>query len=456
MDACRLTADQRTVEGSGRVLEVSHPWGLPPEYFTIKPHKSSSAGAFQCGTCYSAIARNIEQYLPIEECVMAASAIFHRPQLAAKLAEQILISSPTSSSSSGVFLAAPRRTGKSTFVREDLRPALESKGATVIYVDLWADRNVDPSELLAAAIRSEMSVHDNAVKKIAKGLGISGAKVGGIDFSLDRIGIGKDVTLAHALATLSDELGKPIVIVIDEAQHALTSQAGMDSLFALKAARDELNSSAHHGLRLVCTSSNRDKLAMLRNSKDQAFYGAPLVAFPHLGKDYIDWFCEHVDLPAPLDPAVVWKMFERAGWRPELLGAAADSLRFDFELDEGAVPSRFAVAVEEQVEAANTEIQTVIGALTPLQAAVLRVLAESGSNYRPFEAGTVEKYRDALRAAGEPAETATKVDVPSAQAALQALQEKTLIWRASRGVYALEDVSVREVLLGPDAGGDPM
>lgn len=379
---------------------------------------------------------------------MAKASIFHRPALATRLAEQILHTSPTSASPSGVFLAAPRRTGKSTFVREDLRPELEGKGAIVIYVDLWADRNVDPSELLATAIRAEMSKYDNAVKKIAKGIGISGGKLGGIDFSLDRIGIGKDVTLAQALAALSDEVKKPVVIVIDEAQHALTSQAGMDSLFALKAARDELNSSAHFGLRLVCTGSNRDKLAMLRNSKDQAFYGAPLVNFPHLDKNYIEWFCQNVGLAAELDADTVWTLFGKAGWRPELLGAAADSLRFDFELEAADVPNRFAEAVDEQIEAATTETMRVVHALTPLQTAVLCVLAKSGTNYRPFEAVTLEKYREALKAAGESTEAAAKIDVPSTQAALQALQDKSLIWRASRGVYALEDASLRDVLLG--------
>lgn len=382
-------------------------------------------------------------------------SIFHRPKLAGQLADQILHTSPTSASPSGVFLAAPRRTGKSTFVREDLRPALEAKKAIVIYVDLWADRNVDPSELLAAAVRAEMGKHANAVAKIAKGFGISGGKVGGIDFSLDRIGIGKDVTLAQALGALSDEIKQPIVIVIDEAQHALTTQAGMDSLFAMKAARDELNSSAHFGLRLVCTGSNRDKLAMLRNSRDQAFYGAPLVPFPHLGEDYIDWFCQHVGLPAALDPAAVFELFKMAGWRPELLGAAADSLRFDFGIAAGDVPSRFAEAVDEQIEGATSETLRVVRALTPLQTAVLLVLAQSGDNYRPFEAATVEKYRESLTAAGEPAESAAKVDVPSVQAALQALQEKSLIWRASRGVYALEDASLREVLLDTGSGADP-
>lgn len=374
-----------------------------------------------------------------------AASIFPRTELAERLAGQILHTSATSASTSGIFLAAPRRTGKSTFVREDLRPALQRRGALVIYADLWVDRSTDPSEILAAAIHGELVKHNNVVAKLARTIGITGGKLGGIDFSLDRIGVGKDVHLTAGLAALSDEAKAPIVIIIDEAQHALTSAEGVDSLFALKAARDELNSSAHWGLRLVCTGSNRDKLAMLRNSKDQAFFGAPLVNFPHLGRDYIEWFCKHTDLPAPLLPGVVWPLFEKVGFRPELLGAAADALRFDFTLEARDVERRFAAAVSEQIATARSEMLRVIHSLTPLQAAVLRVLSESGVDYRPFEAQTLEKYREARRQAGE--DDDVKIDVPAVQSALLALQEKSLVWRASRGVYALEDASLQEVLV---------
>lgn len=75
---------------------------------------------------------------------MALPNVFYRPQLAASLAQNILHVAPTSASSSGLFLAAPRRTGKSTFLREDLRPQLEGQGALVVYADLWENRKADP------------------------------------------------------------------------------------------------------------------------------------------------------------------------------------------------------------------------------------------------------------------------------------------------------------------------
>lgn len=373
-----------------------------------------------------------------------AKNIFHRPDLASRIAKQVLHVSPTSASSSGVFLAAPRRTGKTTFMREDLAPALVAQGALVIYVDLWEDPKADPSDVIVTAIRSELNKHEPALKRLAKSFGVGGAKIGGVEFSLDRIGLGKEVSLVQSLSALSDTTRKIIVLIIDEAQHAITTSSGSDAMFSLKSARDELNSHQHHGLRVVCTGSNRDKLAMLRNSKDQAFFGAPLVPFPSLGKDYVAWFCRNTDdLPAPLCADEVLPLFERAGNRPEILGAAAGELRFDFSLEAEQVRERFSRAVEEQIKLANDDAMRVVRSLTPLQSAVLRVLAASGADYAPFESATLEKYRQASQKAGD---TGVNVEVPAVQQALVALQEKSLIWRASRGVYAIEDSTLTELL----------
>lgn len=376
---------------------------------------------------------------------MTNDTVFHRSALAAAMAEKILHAAPASASSSGLFLAAPRRTGKSTFVREDLRPMLETKGALVVYADLWENRKADPGHVLVSAVRQELARHAGVVTRLARAAGMEKVSVAGtLPFSLDRVGLGNDVSLSTALAALSDETGKTIVLLIDEAQHAITSESGSDALFALKAARDELNSSRHKGLRIVATGSNQDKLAMLRNSKDQAFFGAPLVRFPLLDKDYIAWFCDRVDLPAKLAPAEVYGLFARAAFRPEVLGAAADALRFDFALQPEEVHVCFASEVEAQIEASDNEALRVVHSLTPLQSAVLRVLAAAGARYAPFETETLARYQRVLTALDPKSEV--KADVPNAQQALSALQEKSLVWRAARGVYALEDNALGELL----------
>lgn len=374
-----------------------------------------------------------------------AQVLFQRPELANRLAKQILVIGVGSAASSGVFLAAPRRTGKSTFVREDLRPALEAEGALVVYADLWANPTADPGNVIVNAIRATLASNDGVVLRLAKSAGMDKLKVGSVSFDLDRVGLGKDVSLTEALVALSDETKKIIVLVIDEAQHAITTEAGVSALFALKAARDELNSSHHHGLRVVCTGSNRDKLAMLRNSKDQAFFGAPLVNFPTLGKDYIEWFCKEVDLPFQLDPKQVWPLFEEAGYRPEVIGAAADRFRFDFEIDVETGPDKFAEEVRRLTDEMNQVQLGGIHSLTPIQSSVLRVMAATRENYAPFEAATMEKYRKAMTQAGLSVDDA-KADVPGVQQALIALQEKKLVWKAARGVYAIEEQSIYDLL----------
>lgn len=370
---------------------------------------------------------------------------YHRPELAARLSKLIIQVSVGSSASSGVFLAAPRRTGKSTFAREDLRPALEKAGAIVLYADLWQDLTKDPGLVIVEAIREAVGRNDGFITRLAKASGIDKVAVGGLNFSLDKIGLGKDIDLTTALVALSDESQKLIVLMIDEAQHAITTEAGVAALFALKAARDELNSSQHHGLRIVCTGSNRDKLAMLRNSKDQAFFGASMVPFPTLDQNYIDWLCANIDLPSPLDPAEVFQLFKESGYRPELLGAAADAIRFDFFIDPENVRERFAELVRAQADELNANLKKVIHSLTPIQSAVIRVMGSMGDNFAPFEAPTMALYATAMKQAGIP-ESDIKVEVPGVQQALIALQEKNLVWKASRGVYAVDEHVIVDLL----------
>ena len=370
--------------------------------------------------------------------------LFKRTELANEVADKILFTSPTSASSSGLFLAAPRRTGKSTFLREDLRPQLEAKGALVLYVDLWENRQTDPGDAIVNAIRTELAKHDGVIKRLVKSTGLDKISIAGTSFTLDRLGLAQGISLSAALSALSDDVQTPIVLVIDEAQHAITTEGGTNALFALKAARDELNSTRHKGLRVVATGSNQDKLAMLRNSKEQAFFGAPLVRFPSLGRDYVKWFCAHADLGASIDPDVVFDLFSKASFRPEILGAAADTLRFAFGVEKKDIASRFYEEVQLEIDSTNKEAMRVIHSLTPLQSAVFLVLAKAGPDYAPFEAKTMVLYQGSMSSISPESDVAP--DLSNVQQALVALQEKGLVWKAARGVNAMEDTSLGELL----------
>ena len=69
-------------------------------------------------------------------------------------------------SRSGLFLAAPRRTGKSTFLREDMLPAMQKRGWTTIYVDLWADKSKDPALLITSAVKAKIGTFAGVIAKL--------------------------------------------------------------------------------------------------------------------------------------------------------------------------------------------------------------------------------------------------------------------------------------------------
>lgn len=108
-------------------------------------------------------------------------------------------------------------------------------------------------------------------------------------------------------------------------------------------------------------------------------------------------------------------------------------------LDQG----KFRLAVDRAVEESDQALLKTVRALTPLQGAVLRVLAKQGENYSPYAATSLAAY--ATERQHLDAKSTVSVDVPNIQTALEALQTKSLAWRAAHGKYALEEQSLADL-----------
>ena len=93
------------------------------------------------------------------------------------MAEKILYVPSGSASSSGLFLAAPRRTGMSTFLREDLRPELEAKAAMVLYADLWETRKAAPGGVVISAVWAELARH-GVIARLPRASGMDKVSLG--------------------------------------------------------------------------------------------------------------------------------------------------------------------------------------------------------------------------------------------------------------------------------------
>ncbi len=121
-----------------------------------------------------------------------------------------------------------------------------------------------------------------------------------------------------------------MALIIDEAQHALTSQAGEAAMPALKSARDQMNSPGQVNLMLVRSGSERDKLLRPVVSADAPFYGSQIQALPLLDTYFIVYVAglvqaQRPDL-VPVDRAAVQAAFAAFGHRPQFFMAAMGAL----------------------------------------------------------------------------------------------------------------------------------
>ncbi|MES2037810.1 MAG: hypothetical protein V4495_08240, partial [Pseudomonadota bacterium] len=150
---------------------------------------------------------------------MSTSFTFRRPELAQELCNR-LQGKGLSDARSGLFLAAPRRVGKSTFLREDLVPEISQRGWLPVYVDLWANKERDPALIITEAIKKHLADTIGIISKAAKAVGLSKVNVlGTLTIDISQPGLPDNVTLSDVIAELSHQVKKPIVLIVDEAQN---------------------------------------------------------------------------------------------------------------------------------------------------------------------------------------------------------------------------------------------
>jgi hypothetical protein len=341
----------------------------------------------------------------------------------------------------GLFLAAPRRTGKSTFLQGDLQPVLEKAGAVVVYVDLWADPRRDPGLLVADAIGRALTPRLGVVTRAAKKAGLASVTVAGA-LKLDVASIGQvdGATLPDALRALHQAAKAPVALIVDEAQHALTSEAGEATMAALKSARDQLNRPGEVNLMLVMSGSDRDKLLRLLNTSGAPFYGSQISRMPLLGTEFIAHVAgligaQRPDLK-PVDTRRLMEAFESFGHRPqffmEALGHALSPL---VDLKGARFEDAVLEAARRRQQEDETQMDSDYLALRPLEQAVLWRLLEQGSRFRPYDGEALAFYRDKV---------AERVTPQQAQRALESLRARNpaLVWKSARGEYAVEDAAM--------------
>lgn len=365
---------------------------------------------------------------------------FPRTELAQELARALQGKNLFGDAHNGLFLAAPRRTGKSTFLKDDLKPELERQGLVVVYVDLWADQRRDPGELIADAIGRALQPHLGLLAKAAKATRLESVSIAGtLNIDTSTIGRIDGITLVDALRTLHEAAKKPVALIIDEAQHALTSEAGETVMTALKSARDQLNSPGKVNLMLVMSGSDRDKLLRLVNSNSAPFYGSQIQRMPELGDDFIAYVAGLIETQRPelkpVDQTALSAAFERFGRRPQFFLSALGDALSPFADIEGRFEPAVAAAADQRQRDDEAQMRSEFLGLKPLERAVLWRLLEQEQRFRPYDAETLGFYQQ---------KTGRKVTAQQAQNALESLRQHTpaLVWKSARGEYAVDDAAM--------------
>ncbi len=343
---------------------------------------------------------------------------------------------------SGLFLTGPRRVGKSTFLIEDLIPEAESRGWLTVYVDLWSNKQIDPAVLITEAIKTSIADQKGRLGKLVDQVKLQKINLlKTFEFDFSGPGLPENITLADALAYLIKLAAKPVLLMIDEAQHALSSQGGINAMFAIKSARDQINSiSRSPDLMLTLTGSNRDKLAQLVLKKDQPFFGAELIALPLLGRDYTDFFTASINqalaVTNQFSEDSVWDAFRLTGHRPEILRQLVGRVAMNHEAQSFSdLLKQDAYLWHGQVW---EEFETDFNNLSALQKIILKNLVLKDRSMSLFSEESISQYCQDLNQ--------DLLTVSAVQTAIQSLRDNGFIWQSSRGIYALEDENFGEWL----------
>lgn len=372
---------------------------------------------------------------------MTTEPVFHRPEYATNMAQQLLKPNALQMQvRSGVFLSGIRRIGKTTFLRQDLIPALESMGALVIYVDLWVDRSKSPASLVHEAVKqtlSALSTSGTGFLARFKGLNIGAAGMS-FGFQLDTIGKPGGAALAHVFTELMDKVQSNVVLIIDEVQHALGTEDGTHLLFALKAARDAVNTrpGTPGHLLVLGIGSHKSLVADMAIRRSQPFAGAVSTGYEPLGPSFVSWKrgqlekIKGIKLPSH---EVMVQGFLAVGQRPEELQSALVQLQSRPEEPDLAFPIICSTLASA---AAEVEIATIEG-LGALASAIFDRVAsgDETGGAKLFSADASNSYSEQI---------GMQVDTPQVQNMVERMITANLILRKSHGVYAVADPFVRQ------------
>ncbi len=328
---------------------------------------------------------------------------------------------------------APRRTGKTVFLRQDLTPAALSRGYLVAYADLWQTRQ-SPGIALIRGLEEALETRSLA-RKALQGLqrpvkSLKGsARMGQIDLGLE-VALDDPRAAASDMALRIEQLveklaaRKPLLLLIDEAQELARTKDAELIATALRTAMTK----HRDRMRVVFTGSSRSQLAHVFSNTDAPLYtvGATVNDFPLLGREFARFVAAkfHEACGRTLDVEALWKEFQGFKQQPEPLLSAVVAMLMD-----PALALRTVCARERAEQDKGENHEGTWSGLDPLQRQLVVLLA-ADPRAKPFAKSTVASLGRSLGV--------KSLDTASVQYALRKLAGKNVVARSPRNVFEFE------------------
>lgn len=343
----------------------------------------------------------------------------------------------TSGLSSALTFFAPRRMGKTEFLRKDITPAAEADGWRVFY---YSFLDADPSaasnftQSLAAFSKGDgwFARAGKTLGRIAK---ISGGAAGvSADVELKE---GKDPEDIKTVIGRLAASGDRVLLLLDEVQ-ALATPSQNRFVAALRTALDMHKDT----VKVIFTGSSREGLRrMFSQASAPFFHFGQNLSFPPLERSFTDHLATAFNQATQrqLDQDALWRAFEEMGHVPQLARSLVERLALNHSLD-------IADAKESLVSEIN--ISRDYAADWNHCSALERLLLTAIAN------ADTELYSAAHREGLARALGVHEVPVSSVQSALRSLARRSLIFKQEGGnSYEIEDPMFREWLMdGKQAG----
>lgn len=354
--------------------------------------------------------------------------IWHYPRtgLAQKYVETLNIGL-----SSTLALFAPRRMGKTEFLRKDLTPAAEKAGYGVIYVSLWEVKK-DPGRALIHEIQAhEQGLLKKAVRAVRKGPKVTvGGGFGGVHAHFivggenDHISSQEVVELGQSIRRLAEGRRK-VLLLMDEVQ-TLADENRYGELIA--ALRSALNRHQER-VKAIFTGSSQEGLRRIFNREKAPLYQfGQQLSFPVMGEAFVQHLIDTYAriTQKSLDRTQAVQIFADLGHVPLYFRALLENMILTDTADMGMALQNIRAEMEE-----SANYQEKWEQLRPMDRAVLLQIVRQVKVYSEVSRKGIDTYL------GLP-EGSTKI--PTVQQAIKRLTNPGILTGAGgQGIHTIED-----------------